>query len=166
MDNACAGAVITDRNTDPRIFIEEDFHEDIMNDHHKAYFRVIKRLDGNWEVNSINNDPNTNLLARVPKEWGGLRGDDLGMKITDHLVVCRYGQLGFLEEKLPSDFRELPNHRFGLLDDDYVKMQIKDAIECKQTLLSVLVGSKKTAITVASVAADYLMIHNENSREE
>lgn len=147
-------------NTDPRIFIPADEDEDINNKRKKALFMVVRKLDGNWEVVSIGTDPNTNRFPRVPKEWAGLNSEDLSKKITDFSVICKYGQLGFLEEKLPSDFRELPSHRFGLLDNDYEKLRIKDVISCDSSLLHVTCVSKKSAIRVAEIAADYLMTHN------
>ena len=169
MDNACAGAVITDRNTDPRIFIDEGFHENRDIDYSKALFAIVKGSShNNWEVHSINIDHNTGFPPLFPKEWAGLVGNKLCDKITEHLIVSRYGQLGFLNGKLPSDFRELPNHRFGLLDADYEKMRIRDALQYNESLQSVIVISKETAIKVATTAADYLMVHKDKAsgREE
>ena len=152
-------------NTDPRIFVNDEVNDDIHNKRRKAFFLVIKRIDGNWQVASINEDPNTNLLARVPKEWAGLTGDDLSKKISEHSIICKYGELGFLEGKLPSDFRTLTDLTVSLFDDRAcAKLSIKDAISCESSQLSAIFGSKKSAIRAAEVAADYMITHNKKKR--
>ena len=152
-------------NTDPRIFVNDEVKDDIHNKHRKAFFLVIKRTDGNWEVASINEDPNTKQLARFPEEWARLTGDNLSKKISEHSIICKYGELGFLEGKLPSDFRALSDLTISLFDDRAcAKLSIKDAVSCESNRLSAIFESKKSAIRAAEVAADYMITHNKKKR--
>lgn len=122
-------------------------------------FMVGINHDGNWNVVSIppaNGD--TEACPKFPEDWVGLTHEALSEKITECSVICKYGELGFLEGGVPSEYEGKPDHIFKFFGDEGVKaLGISDAISCDANRLRVTVGSKKSAIRVATVAADYLI---------
>ena len=122
-----------------------------------ALFAVGTGEDGLWYVISLSNfmgEP-THYRAKLPEAWRGLSGEELCKKISDYSAICKFGDLGFLEGKLPSDFKELSESGCWFDAAALKALSIDDAISCNTDGLVLQAKSKKSAIRIAEIAADY-----------